>query len=156
MEEKKTLFKSLNEIVDKHEEEERKKKLEAEAERREFIYNYLECECLASAGKGGYRHMFCEGETTEDESVQITIEDVVDFVDKNPGLEKEFYGNEKVEVIWRKGRPEFCEEPPKDLLITEEDADEPSAESATEAINKMVDGMAHKASGENYSFDAGV
>lgn len=129
MEEKKemTLFERLNERVDNYEEAERKKKLEAEAERREFIYDYIQRECLSSAGKGGYRHMFCEGEMTEDESIQITIEDVVGFVDKNHGLEKEFYGNEKVEVIWRKGRPQFYEEP--------------SAESATEAIEKMVAGM---------------
>lgn len=133
--------------------EERRK---AEEEQRKRIEEYIQFRMLKASNQGGYRCKFNEGESVDESDIHLTIKDVVDFVEKNPRLEKEFYGNDAVEVIWRKGRSEFCEEPLKELPLPEEDADELSAESFTEAVNKMVDGMASKASEAEYSFESGV
>ncbi len=146
MEEKKemTLFERLNANVDEFEEAEREKIRKALEEQREAIEKYIETECLLTSMRGGYRRKFSEGEKVSDKDIRITIKDVVDFVNKDSRFKIEFYGNEEVEVIWRKGRPQFYEEPVERIPTSEENVEEPSAESATEAIEKMVAGMTKK------------
>ena len=129
MEEKKTLFEILNENVDKFEEREREKRRKAEEELREEIEQYIQRQMLKASNQGGYRCKFNEGDKVDESDIHLTIKDVADFVEKNPRLEKEFYGNDAVEVIWRKGRSEFYEEPLEELPLPEEEStDEPSEE----------------------------
>ena len=104
-----TLFELLNKNVDEYEEAKREERRKREEERLKCIYEYLEREIILSSSSGAYRRRFYEGEKVDETSLCIKIEDVVSFVRENPRLEMDFYGNEVVEVIWRKGTPEFCD-----------------------------------------------
>lgn len=143
MEEKKemTFAEELDLLIDDYQEKKRLEQEKAEEERKKKRDYYLKARCRAYAAYGNHRARVSSDEASMKASVVITLDDMIAFAVENNMKYDLFIGENAIEFVMRIGKPEFCEEPPKDLLITEEDADEPSAESATEAIEKMVAGM---------------
>lgn len=149
MEEKKemTFLEELNGLVDEYQAEKKAEHEKAMKERKENIDYYLMGQCRTYARCGHHRVRIDQEEVAAKTSVDITIEDIIVFAkEKNMDWNWNHSEGEKaVEIIWKDGEPKFYEEPTKELPLPEEEStDEPSAESFTEAVNKMVDGMAAK------------
>lgn len=170
MEEKKemTFLEELLDLVDDYQEEQRLKQEKAMEERKKKIDYYLKGKCRTYAHCGQHRVYINLEEVAVKMSCEVTFEDIFNFVHELNLKSEPFYGKNSVEIIWKAGKPEFCEEPPKELPLPEEEsADEPSAQSFTEALNKMVDGMTKHESGEDddetvedseyeYAFNKGI
>lgn len=166
MEEKKemTFVEELNLLVDDYQEEQRLKQEKAMEERRQKIDYYLKGQCRTYARCGNHRVPIYQEEAAAKTSVDVQLEDIIAFATEIGMNWDPFWGENKIELIWKTGKPEFCEEPFEEHQFPKEDADEPSAESATEAIEKMVAGMSKRPeiweddeeTEENYSFDTGV